>query len=394
MQLGWVDYSNEERNKVVSILRMLGVQTALDEIGVGTVRDSFADKLFPGISTIQTRAKYFVLLPYLFGSAEKQRYDKRSDVLVWINRQEEQMVNTLVMNSKAKADGIIGSRSYKQGRTVKQKPSGIYWNGLRAFDILRYPNLSIENVCDRIWRNSAKKEEISLKAEGDMDGPDDSDALNDNFSMFSPIIPEYDYMDEAAIDLTRNEALFLFEKITRSPQTQCSLLKFMLTEKVVFNDFQSIDAAKLTGELRKTVQLAQHFADFIYGAHILYNVIYSEEKDLDMIAEFKRWMRMEEYRTVDLAAIVGSSNCPEHTRRFLYAFHQFICDGDIEGAKNKIVERERFIKHDRAKLLKPQEYRYEKAIHNYKLSYRYETAKTIIADILQGMGADYGTAII
>lgn len=30
MQIGWVDFSKTERDKVVSILRLLGTQTALD----------------------------------------------------------------------------------------------------------------------------------------------------------------------------------------------------------------------------------------------------------------------------------------------------------------------------------------------------------------------------
>ena len=38
MKIGWVDFSNSERNKVVSILRLLESQTALYELGVVTVR--------------------------------------------------------------------------------------------------------------------------------------------------------------------------------------------------------------------------------------------------------------------------------------------------------------------------------------------------------------------
>ena len=34
MQIGWVDFSKTERDKVVSILRLLGTQTALDELGL------------------------------------------------------------------------------------------------------------------------------------------------------------------------------------------------------------------------------------------------------------------------------------------------------------------------------------------------------------------------
>ena len=98
MQIGWVDFSKTERDKVVSILRLLGTQTALDELGIGTVRDAFSDMLFPGISTLQTRAKYFVILPYLFAQAENHRFKHRRDVLAYIHNEEFTLVKTLRMS--------------------------------------------------------------------------------------------------------------------------------------------------------------------------------------------------------------------------------------------------------------------------------------------------------
>ena len=95
MQIGWVDFSKTERDKVVSILRLLGTQTALDELGIGTVRDAFSDMFFPGISTLQTRAKYFVILPYLFAQAENHRFKHRRDVLAYIHNEEFTLVKTL-----------------------------------------------------------------------------------------------------------------------------------------------------------------------------------------------------------------------------------------------------------------------------------------------------------
>lgn len=131
MQIGWIDFSKEERNKVVSILRLLGTQTALDELGIGTVRDAFSDLMSPGISTLQTRAKYFVLIPYLFALAEKRTFKSPREVLDFIHNQETQLVQTLVSESPENTD-VIGSRNYKQGKTVKMKPSSIYWSGLHA----------------------------------------------------------------------------------------------------------------------------------------------------------------------------------------------------------------------------------------------------------------------
>ena len=63
--LGWIDFSKEERDKALDILRLLQDPGAVDELGIGIVRDAFADAFFPGTSTLLTRAKYFVVVPYI-----------------------------------------------------------------------------------------------------------------------------------------------------------------------------------------------------------------------------------------------------------------------------------------------------------------------------------------
>ena len=64
MPLGWIDFSKTERNKVLSVLDLLSEAGTLDELGIAPVRDGFANLFFPGTSTIQTRAKYFMIVPY------------------------------------------------------------------------------------------------------------------------------------------------------------------------------------------------------------------------------------------------------------------------------------------------------------------------------------------
>lgn len=150
MQIGYIDFSKEERDKVLATLKLLTVPSALDELGIGRIRDAFANKLFPGLSTIQTRAKYYVIIPYLFKKAEMQNFETPQAVRKWINDSEDKIVKTLVNNSQG-ASGIIGSDSLKRGRTVKLKPSFIYWTGLRMFNILQDQSYTISSVCDIIY---------------------------------------------------------------------------------------------------------------------------------------------------------------------------------------------------------------------------------------------------
>src|SRR5436190_20932245 len=69
--IGWVDFSPEHREKVKSVIDLLSTPGVIDELGIGVIRDSFSDSLFPGLSTIQTRAKYFITVPRIFKDYEK-----------------------------------------------------------------------------------------------------------------------------------------------------------------------------------------------------------------------------------------------------------------------------------------------------------------------------------
>lgn len=76
MQLGWIDFSKEDRQKAFDVINLLSEQGAVDELGIGVIRDAFANYFFPGTSTIQTRAKYFLIVPYMLREAVDGRYGK------------------------------------------------------------------------------------------------------------------------------------------------------------------------------------------------------------------------------------------------------------------------------------------------------------------------------
>lgn len=89
MQLGWIDFSKGERDKVFSVMHLLEEQGAVDELGIGIIRDAFADYFFPGTSTVQTRAKYFLIVPYILKEAVSGEYGSDiSTVLRRINNED------------------------------------------------------------------------------------------------------------------------------------------------------------------------------------------------------------------------------------------------------------------------------------------------------------------
>jgi hypothetical protein len=55
----WLDYSERERRKMLDVVDLFREHDTRDELGIGSVRDAFADALFLGTSTIMTRAHTF-----------------------------------------------------------------------------------------------------------------------------------------------------------------------------------------------------------------------------------------------------------------------------------------------------------------------------------------------
>lgn len=58
---------------MLDAIRLFKDQNTVDELGIGTVRDRFADLLFPGTGTVQTRARYFLFVPWLYLSVERRK---------------------------------------------------------------------------------------------------------------------------------------------------------------------------------------------------------------------------------------------------------------------------------------------------------------------------------
>ena len=67
---GWLDSSEDERRAVLELVSALNEPGTLDELGIGSIRDTIADALFPGTSTIQTRARYFLFIPWILQMVE------------------------------------------------------------------------------------------------------------------------------------------------------------------------------------------------------------------------------------------------------------------------------------------------------------------------------------
>ncbi len=385
MQIGWIDFSRDERNRIMKTLSLLDTSDTVDELGIGTIRDAYSDILFPGISTLQSRAKYFVLIPYIFDLAEKQSFDSPDKVLPWVEEQERALVSVLLRNSKdTDVSGIHGSHS--KNHDVQYKPSAIYWGGLRTFGIVRFPTISFSAACRIVYEKSRQKPNRPPLQKEDI-GFDDPTAYTDNDLLFTPFTADERFPGEAAIGLTRREAHFLRRQITTARAVRGSLLEYMLDKKITWPSFDKIPAQELPRDLALSVSLAQQFSEFIHGAHLRYNVQYLDESGEEYAKRYAKWAKDFAFKKLNLKAILAKvpRNAPK-TELFLDAFAEAAASGNTRTVDRLIVEQEKHVKSPgRAKLGKPTENPDAAPVHEHKLVYRYNTAHRLVREILDAL---------
>ena len=184
MQLGWVDFSKADREKVLDVMNLLQEQGTVDEIGIGLIRDAFANYFFPGTSTVQTRAKYFFIVPYILQEAVTGKYGNQiSAILQKINSEEKDCGIRLYQKCfdegrEPLGTGIIGARVPPKN-WVARKPSNIYWNGIRTYHIFEQENMTIPDMVrlSVLVRTQSKPEKLDNRRDDAEEGDkDDIDA--------------------------------------------------------------------------------------------------------------------------------------------------------------------------------------------------------------------------
>lgn len=154
MQLGWIDFSKEDRQKALDVINLLSEQGAVDELGIGIIRDAFANYFFPGTSTVQTRAKYFLIVPYVLREAVDGRYGKDANRVLRAIDSTEKDCGIRLLEADSKAEGVIGTRVLPKG-WVARKPSdiiGMVFAPMEYFVIMVYLFLNMF-----LWQRNFEK---------------------------------------------------------------------------------------------------------------------------------------------------------------------------------------------------------------------------------------------
>lgn len=397
MPLGWIDFSKNERNRVLSVLNLLTEAGTLDELGIAPIRDGFANLFFPGTSTIQTRAKYFMIVPYALKDLELASETNPNRLLRSFDEVERNCAEILLRNGED-TDGIIGSRSLTQNKWVKRTPADIYWAGLRSYDVFTGGNMSLSEYIRAMC--ALKNQKATLVKLGnrndsaETDEGDDKDA-GELFKMQFWRIPTYeqDWRDRLSIKLTEEEGSFLKGQIIAAfPDSMMAyILRNGLVDVLNSKTFQETKSliSLFPEHIQQDYALAYSFSEFLFVLRTVYNVIVSDGRndEANTIWEAQK-DELAILAEVDLEGIFSRLNVFGNVFlcNFLRRSQDLMKRGDLEGLKVEIKRRERELKQTRAKTMHPGEFDPNAWFGGGQLDYRFGNAKVILNDIFESEG--------
>ncbi|MEZ7494968.1 DUF6361 family protein [Leeuwenhoekiella aequorea] len=396
---GWIDFSNEHRDRVFSVVDMLTESNAIDELGIGVVRDALADWLFPGVSTIQTRPKYFILIPILFLQYLKDyNQGKAPHLKKYLREKENELMHRLAKNANYKeGKGIIGVQMARNNGELARKASSIYWNGLRTHGIIK-TNLSLSEYVKLNNLKGASSSESNL---------DDSLAQSWEQTFGLTIPTSLEISEDVDMELSLLEAQYLKDQfLTDMPHHKQSsnLLKFILKDTAEMEMMQEFSSFKTYGnyliskglqdnQLLGVIQTALAFDFLMHGAHIRYNILLQQKSGTrnfdeewnNWVAEFKE--RSEGENIVDFDFLFNSiaTRTKQPTRFFMIRWQEEMVKTNInlEALDDLVINQELAKKKSNAKINNPTA-EVDDWIGIRQLDYRFKQGKEIVIDIMKG----------
>ena len=235
MQLGFVNFNTEEKKRISKMMQLLSELGAIEELGIGRVRDHFSNTLFPGTSTLQHHAKYFAVLPSLYYHAAHcgRKFSSVREVERFIIEREIQITRQLAeYDDETSKLGITGIDTYKEAlsdhtKYVKYNPTYIYGSGMATYGMV--PNTSIYQLIMEISKIDAEEPHNKRRLKGE-DNTEDAQEMTGEKQLILTSGEQYNFMNGTSmpLSLTFTEATFVKDKILESPYSKDTLLSFLL----------------------------------------------------------------------------------------------------------------------------------------------------------------------
>jgi hypothetical protein len=397
----WLDFSESDRRNALDVIDLFREQGTVDELGIGTVRDGIADLLFPGTSTIMTRARYYLFVPWMYRKLEARKV--ASNQIAQVARKEE----LALVEVLAKSDDLNGVIGIQARSRLRRLPSTIYWAGLAQLGIRRNGT-----AIDGYHRSLDSFYALGGTVIRGDDGHAVSGGVRRNWDADLPPTPAR-FPAGVSLQLLPPEAVYLRECIAQSAPK--SLFAFL----VDLPSADGLDArfpwehpryASMSEKNRAELDHARNFSLAMYGAAMLYNLMLAEKKKDEVKLEeysvaFSEWANeisqsrsnLNSWSRLEFWAMVHRTGARVTlpTERFINVWldralaPNSLAISSSKSARNLIVERERALKRGLARLDNPRALDlWGGASGRYRLDYRWNRPVTrILADMYNAVGS-------
>ena len=393
--LAWLDHDEAERRRMQEVIELFRERETVDELGIGSIRDAFSNLLFPGTSVLQSRARYFLFIPWIYLNLERRQVSS-VEVAARARRDEIRLIRALIAGGEGDGSGVIGVAAQDQ---LKLLPSQAYWNGLEVLGIRLF-----HGAGDRYhrsldgyyrWLSDLPKSEGGEPVEG----------LRPNWHPGIPAPPDR-FLEESSFELAQADAAYLKERIHASAPG--SLLDVLVsrarpTRKVPFAWLHP-DVAKLPPSLAESLEFARVFSEVIYGANLLYNLMLAErrafeERKAEYRSQLQEWVSQVEVPPswnsdkFWAVALLSNPRIRLPTRQFVMKWFSFVEELgpriiDESGPRDLIRDRERANKGSQARLHNRRALElWTGGAGALQLTYRWPVVERMVNDILRGVSS-------
>ena len=394
----WLDFSDHDRRRAMEVIDLFRNEDTRDELGLGVIRDAFADRMFPGTSTIQTRVRYFLFIPWLFRSL-RPRDAGAARFPQWARQRQNKLREALIDGGKPL--GVIGFRA---GKEVQRLPSSVYWSGLRKWGILRFAGS--ESAYGRGVTSQGRGADALRTDDGEPVDP----AVGGLWDPALPGPPE-DWPEKISFDLTHEEARYLADRVERIAPN--SLLTHLIDQRqdpgTAAFAWEHLRPAQRHAALGDELLHAQNFSESMHGAALLYNLMLAEEKQnegwinghktaldswwqnrVERAKELADWDRPQFWSLLAGWQARVAPSCRSFVETWLALVNQAGRLEKVKGAECRtlIRAREQALKGPRARLGNPSALKYWRgASGNTQLDYRWNSPVcSMLRDLIRGLG--------
>ncbi|MDE5876965.1 MAG: hypothetical protein K2H47_05655 [Muribaculaceae bacterium] len=402
MQIGFVNFNTEEKKRVAKMMQLLQESEAIEELGIGRVRDHFSNTLFPGTSTLQHHAKYFVVMPSLYyhTAFKSRKFQNLAEVRRFIREAEVQITKQMAKWDNGKINttetGITGINTLKDAlndynKYVKYDPAYIYGSGLAKYGII--PDTGIERLILELNKKHFENPHSNrtLKSE---DPTEDADDLTGEKQLIKTCGKTYDFFNGKTMDLSlsEKEASFLKDRIHASCDgTMLAYLidsKFEIPEGIKYFEIEPI-LADLSPDMIDIYKKSVLFSKLMYLIDWRFNYSYyysfdklddaefCEEEYNKLFAEYKEtiynqngYRALFDYmRSIDVMLTKFCEDC-----------YNAIIKGDIARVDQLVKAREYAVKRERSKIGNSA-YKNQRRGNPFPNTFRWETVRTMVNEI-------------